>query len=187
MRARLNRLAWACAIGGGAVATIYVVMALVLGVGDNDKFGRVTVPGEGIVTLEQGPVVIHYEARADLPADESIDAPDDLTVRVTRIGGGEPLELEDGSRISSHSVGSTSGTSVWRAEVPADGRYGVVTSAGPGAPHPDKAVTFGPDAVLAKILLRGAAAIVVGLLLGGLLWVLGRRHRRPPATLSARA
>ena len=187
MRGRLNRLAWACAIGGSVVATIYVVLALVFTVGDNDKYGKVTVPGEGIVELEEGSVVIHYEARANLGENDSIDAPGDLVVRVTRIGGGEPLELEDGSHISSYKVGSIDGTSVWRAEVPAAGRYGVVTSVGPGAPYHDKAVTFGPDAEMGKVLLRGAGMIVGGLLLGGLLWLLSRRYRRPPATLTPRA
>jgi len=187
LRARLNRFAWLCAIAGAVAATTYLVLALVLTVGDNDKWGKVTVPGEGHVTLQEGPVVIHYQARANLGEDDSLDAPADLVVRVTRIGGGEPLELEDGSHISSYSLGSTDGTSVWRTEVPADGEYGVVTSVGAGAPYPDKAVTFGPDAELGEVLLRGAGIMAVGLLLGGLLWLLGRRYRRPPATLSGRA
>ena len=187
MRARLKRLAWVFAIGGSVLATVYVVLALVLTVGDNDKYGKVTVPGEGLVTLEEGPVVIHYEARANLPDDSSIDAPDDLQVRVTRLGDGAALEFEDGSHISSYAVGSINGTSVWRAEVPADGRYGVVTSVGPGAPYPDKAVTFGPDAEMGKVLLRGAGMIVGGLLIAGLLLLFSRRYRRPPATLSRRA
>ena len=187
MRARLKRLAWVFAIGGGAVATVYVVLALVLTVGDNDKYGKVSVPGEGIVTLEEGSVVIHYEARANLPDDSSIDAPGDLRVKVTRIGDGAALELEDGSRISSYAVGSINGTSVWRADVPTGGRYGVVTSVGPGAPYPEKAVTFGPDAEMGKVLLRGGAIILGGLVVAGLLLLFSRRYRRPPATLSRRA
>ena len=187
MRARLNRAGLLCAIGGGVAATTYIVLTLVLGVGDNDRWGKVTVPGEGHVTLEEGPVVIHYQARANLGEGDSLEAPADLVVRVTRIEGGEPLELEDGSDISSYSLGSIDGTSVWRTEVGADGQYGVVTSVGAGAPYPEKAVTFGPDAELGEVLLRGAGLIVIGLALGGLLWLLGRRYRTPPATLSRRA
>ena len=146
-----------------------------------------TVPGEGHVTLEEGPVVIHYQARANLGEDDSLDAPSDLVVRVTPIGGGEPLELEDGSR---HLL--VQPREHRRDECLAHRGAGrralrVVTSGGAGAPYPDKAVTFGPDAELGEVLLRAAGMIAIGLVLGGLLWLLGRRYRRPPATLSGRA
>jgi hypothetical protein len=164
------------------VALVYVVLALLLTVGDNDKYGKVAVPGEGRVTLPAESVVIHYEAQANLSENDSIDVPDDLRVRLN-----PPLELEDGSHISSYQLGSTAGTSVWRTEVPESGDYGVVTSVGPGAPYPNKAVTFGPDAEMGKVLLRGAAIIVIGLLIGGALALWSRRYRRPPATLPPRA
>ena len=37
LRARLNRAGLFCAIAGGVAATTYIVLALVLSVGDNDR------------------------------------------------------------------------------------------------------------------------------------------------------
>ena len=118
--------------------------------------------------------------RSNLPENSSIDAPDDLVVRVQETGKGEELKLEDGSHISSYKHGSLDGTSVWRAEVPRSGTYAVVASVGPGAPYADKAITFGPDADMGAILLRGAILIVVGLAIAGILWQVANRIRTPP-------
>jgi hypothetical protein len=184
-RRRLRVLAWVMVIGSSSIAVLYLVLAVVFTVGDNDKYGKVAVPGEGRVTLEEGSVVIHYEARANLGENSTIGVPADLSVRVRPIGGGELLAFEDGSHISSYQLGSLDGTSVWKAEVPASGDYAVAVSGGAGDPYPDKAVTFGPNADFGAILLRCAAIIGIGLLAAGALMLLSRSGRRPPTPATA--
>ena len=164
VRARLKRLRMGLRDRRRASSrTIYIVLALVLTVGDNDKYGKVTRAGRG-ARHAGGGTGGHPLRGAGQPPRRLVDRRAGRSqVRVTRLGDGAALEFEDGSHISSYAVGSINGTSVWRAEVPADGRTASVTSVGPGAPYPDKAMTFGPDAEMGKVLLRGAGIIVGGL------------------------
>ena len=185
MRARLRLWAWVFAIGGATVATIYIVLALVLTLGDADRYGKVPLPGEGQVELEEGTAVVNYQARANLPSETSIDEPDNLRVRVKPVGGGEPLALEDGSHISSYNLNDLAGTSVWKVEVPVSGRYGVVASGSGG--YPQEQIAFGAYVDIGAVLLRGFLIIVGGLLVAGALALQSRRLRRPPATLPGRA
>ena len=185
MRARLRAWAWVFAIAGAVAGTAYIVLTLVLTTGDYDRYGKVPLPGEGRLALEEGTAVVNYQAQANLPSDHSIDEPANLRVRVRPVGGGEPLRLEDGRRIASYNHNALSGTSVWRVEIPETRRYGV-TARGDGG-YPSEEIAFGAYSDMGTVLLRGFLMIVGGLLVAGALMLQSRRLRKPPATLPGRA
>ena len=67
MRKLFITLSVLSAIGGFAAAVLIFVLGLVLGF-DNDKYGKVPLPGEGRVTLPRGDVTVYYEERNSFPS-----------------------------------------------------------------------------------------------------------------------
>jgi hypothetical protein len=90
-RRALRRLAPFVAAGAFALAIAALVISRLSTLGDNDKYGKVRVPGEGVVELPAGEVVLFYEARLGLPTDSSIDPPSDLEIRVRSRDSGEEV------------------------------------------------------------------------------------------------
>jgi hypothetical protein len=169
----VRKLAIAVPIVAGIAAVAYLVIGAVSSLLDNDKYGKVPVPGEAALQLEEGTVAVYYQEQANLPENDSLDAPRGLVVRVALRG--EPIPLKDKRFGSSYEIGSTAGTQVATLEAPESGTYGVVTSGGRGV-RPE--VTFGKDVPLGTLLLRSGLIILGGLAAGGLLWALASRQRR---------
>jgi hypothetical protein len=176
----MHRLApWV--VGAGFVAALaWAIVGVLTTLGDNDRYGKVRVPGEARLHFPAEDVILFYEERANLPEDVSVEPPPDLEVRVRSLRTREVVDSEDAGNLSSYSLGSLDGTSVRRLFVPEEGDYGVVARGGSGRTAPDRAVTFGPDAEIAPRVLQGLGIVVVSLIAAGVLTLLGRRARRPP-------
>jgi hypothetical protein len=99
---------------------------------DHDKYGELTVPGQAVLALPEGDVRINFENHATHSGDSTTldDQPEGLAVRVTPVGGGEELAVDD---VPSWLFSSTSGDRghepLGKIDVPADGDYLVADTA----------------------------------------------------------
>jgi hypothetical protein len=170
----LKKLAVALPIAGFAAAIAYLVIGAVSALFDNDKYGKLDVPAEARIELEQGHVAVYYQERTSLSENESLDVPGDLAIRVTLRG--EPIELSDERFGSSYEVNDLAGTQVAELDAPEDGAYGVVTSGAGGRRRPE--VTFGEEVPLGTLLGRSGLILLAGLLGGALAYWVGEAQRR---------
>jgi hypothetical protein len=134
--------------------------------GDHDKYGRISIPGSGTVTLPEGDVEIHYATRLatngsggalNVPSLQfSMEAPD---------GARDPVVTEDiGGTVV---VNTAAHVRVWRLQVTDTGDYAVTTDGDVGG-FIDPQLTFGraswmpawPAAVFALVFV-----VALGLLL----------------------
>lgn len=169
------------------IAAVIAVALFVVSCGttlfDNDRFGKVGVPGEATLDLESPGTVISYEDRVSLPSDTSIDAPEDLRISVRSAGTGEPVKLEKESNLHSYNYNDLHGTSVARAFIPEDGEYRVAVRRERGGGG-SEAITFGPDLSVGKLLKRSGlivgAGLALALLVGIVGLVIGRMRGEPP-------
>lgn len=142
--------------------------------GDHDEYGRIAIPpGNGVVDLPAGDVVVFYEEARAISTDEAEPEPRvDWEIRPE--GGGEPLALdEDGGR-ETNVREQRAWTDIETIDVPEDGPYRVVirdvTAGGP-----DPALTFGSSGVSGASLMMTIGGITTGTLLIVVALVLGRR------------
>jgi len=179
MRAAAITLSVLSVIGGFAAAVALFVLGFVLTLGDNDKYGKLNLPGETQLVLPRDEVIVYYEERASLPSESRLSPPSGLRLRVRSAATKDQIQAESAGSRSSYTVNATSGISVARLRVPEEGLYIVDANvARPGAPDP--AVTFGPDLDLAALAIRCLIAICAGLMLSLLFALLARALRRPP-------
>ena len=158
------------AIAGFAAAVLIFVLGLVSGV-DNDKYGKVPLPGEGRVVLPEGEVTVFYEERGSYPAGlrgYSVRSAD------TR----QPVPARP-SGSASYEINNVNGTSVDKLTVPREGEYLVRGRTSAGAFN-RPALTFGPGIRFGTIAVRSILAVVVGLGLCVLFALLARALRRRP-------
>jgi hypothetical protein len=169
------------AVAGALGALGWFVVGLVTTLGDNDRYGKVAVPGEGRVELKEGDVLVYYEERAGLHDESTLTPPADLSVAVRSLSTRVRLRPSGVGGRSAYQYGDLDGVSVLRFRVPQDGPYGVVARGGEGRNFPDRAVTFGPDLDLGS-LGTGSAAIFLGGLLAALVVAgVGSLIPRPPS------
>jgi hypothetical protein len=161
-------------IGGFAVAGLIFVLGLVSGF-DNDKYGKVPLPGEGRVTLPEGDVTVFYEERGSYP-----DGLGSYTVRSADTR--EPVPSRP-SGSASYEINNLEGTSVDKLTVPREGEY-LVRGRAQAGPFNQPALTFGPGVRFGAIAVRSLVAIAVGLVLCVLFALLARVLRRRPTPAS---
>lgn len=180
MRAAAITLSVLSAIGGFALALVLFILGFVLTLGDNDKYGKLSLPGETQVVLPKDDVIVYYEERASLPSESSLPPPSGLRLRVRSAATKEQVPAESVGSRSTFTVNDISGISVARLRVPEEGLY-TVDARVAQARAPDPALTFGPDLDFAALAIRCLVAIIAGLVLSLLFALLGRALRRPPA------
>ena len=175
MRKAAITLSTLSGIGGFVVAGLIFVLGLVSGF-DNDKYGKVPLPGEGRVTLPEGDVTVFYEERGSYP-----DGLGSYTVRSARTRRAVPSRP---SGSSSYEINNVNGMSVGKLTVPEEAEY-IVTGRARASSFSQPALTFGPGVRFGAIVVRSLIAIVVGLILCLLFALLAWALRRspPPATV----
>ncbi len=171
MKPALITLSVVSAIGGVVVAVTIFALGLIQGF-DNDKYGKVPVPGEGRVTLPQGGVTVFYEERASYP-----DGLRSYTVRSARTRQPVPSRPAGGT---SYEINNVNGVSVGRLNVPEEGEY-LVSGRAERNDFGRPALTFGPGFRFGAIVVPAGLAVLAGLLLCVLFAVLAFALRRKPA------
>ena len=164
-----------------AILTVAAVVAIALfavscgtTLFDNDRYGKVGVPGEGTLDLKAPGTIISYERRANLPSDSSIDAPEDLRISVRSVETGEAVRIEKEGNLHSYNYNDLHGTSVARAFVPEDGEYRVAARREGGfGGGSSEAITFGPDLSVGELLKRSGLVFGGGLALALLVGLVG--------------
>lgn len=155
----------------GFVAALAIfVFGLVAGF-DNDKYGKVPLPGEGKVTLPQGDVTVFYEERVSYP-----DGLKSYTVRSARTRR-PVLSVPAGG--STYQINSVNGVSVDKLMVPEAGEY-LVTGRTDGNAFGQPALTFGPGLRFGTVVTRALLAAGIGLVLCVLFALLAVLLRRKP-------
>jgi hypothetical protein len=161
-------------VGGFAVALALFVLGLVAGF-DNDKYGKVPLPGEGRVTLPQGDVTVYYEERVSYP-----DGLRSYTVRSARTRRPVPSVPAGGS---TYQINSVNGVSVDKLMVPEAGEY-LVTGRTQGNSFGRPALTFGPGLQFGTVVTRALLAAGIGVVLCMLFALLARLLRRKPTPMA---
>jgi len=126
---------------GGVIA----VLALTIFATDSDRYGRVAVPGQGVLELEEGRVDVFYSEDTTLGADNTLHEPD-LEIAIAPARGGTPLDLEDSSSvINVDGIGAGAATSIGWLEVEAASRYRVTVSGEDALDRDTPEVTLGSN------------------------------------------
>lgn len=135
---------WVALIVLGVGALLGAVWFLLGGLpfSDHAAYGRVAVPGTGVVTLPVGAVWIHFEEDGISGENDSADMPRDLQVVISSSSG--PLAIARLSEnLFSTSTNNTGHVPYGQIQVPAAGAYQVMTSAAQQTSAVSPRVTFG--------------------------------------------
>jgi hypothetical protein len=182
-----RKLALLAVVLGLAGGLTFGILGCVQGVDDADKYGRIELPGSGVIDLPEGEVALYYEERVTLPENDSLDSPDGIRV----------VAVRENERIKSKRRGIGNAISLdgraldeWGSlDIPRAGKWRVVARSREGGSN-QPAVTFGVsqtdnlvDAALTFALFAGG-----GLLAAGLILMLGRIGYTPltPQQLAAK-
>ena len=172
-----RKLALFAAIVGGVASFALIFIFAFAGADEADKYGRVSLPGKGVVELPEGDVALYYEERVTLDENESLDIPQGLTVTARR-------EVTVKSKKVIQNAVNMDGRSLRefaKLEIPQAGRYRVsARSRSPGFNRP--AVTFGKGQLegLGRGAIYSGGALGAGLLVALAALLLGRRGYTPP-------
>ncbi|MDQ3935842.1 MAG: hypothetical protein M3340_14555, partial [Actinomycetota bacterium] len=172
-----RRFALFAVILGVAGGIALGVVSCVEGVGDADKYGRVSMPGKGTLELPEGDVHLYYEERVTLPEDTSLDVPKGLVVVARRE---ETIRSKRGPN-NAISLDGRALTEFATLDIPAAGEYRItVRTKERGSNRP--AVTFGKGQFenFATAALKWAASSGAGLLVALIALLVGRRGYTPP-------
>ena len=167
----------------GVIAVIGVlVITGINGCGAADRYGKVSVPGEGALELDEGTYSVYYQEHADLDEDETLQPPGGIKIRVRGLGGTPDPELDLGGLSNQIDVNGKVSVSIGKLRGRADGRFGMIVGPSPRpADRPAIALgeTFGETARHAvKPLL--IALIATGGLFAALTGVARRRRGQAP-------
>jgi hypothetical protein len=186
----------------GALALGFVLATLVICVpvgiigssnlvwGEPNQYGRIDVPGSGVLHLPSGTVEVSVAADVVGRGNETPDfpMPSDLALGVTPVTGSAHPTIAAALGDPSNAIADGANTQrlVWKIRVPTDGDYrvgGRGTFAGAYV-HPQ--LWFGHGPPLPGELVPAVAAAIA--LLGGLLWLVAWprvRGRLRPTSVSA--
>ena len=107
------------------VAGVAAVLVLTIFATDSDKYGRMAVPGQAVLELDEGRVDVFYSEDTTLGADSTLHEPD-MDITIASANGGDALPLEGSSSvINVDGLGAGAATSVEWTEVETPGRYRV--------------------------------------------------------------
>jgi hypothetical protein len=167
-----RRIALFAAIIGG-VGSFAIFMAMALGNTDDAyKYGRVSLPGTGVVDLPEGRVALYYEERVTLNENESLDVPDGLRVTARR----EVTVRSEKAIPNAVNLDGRSLREFAKLEIPQAGRYRVTARAKQsGSNRP--AVTFGEGQLenFGRAGILSGGVLGLGLLVALVALLLGRR------------
>jgi hypothetical protein len=172
--------AWRIAMLAAGLAALAAGLALGLPSllsGDHDEYGRIDIPpGEGVVALPDGEVVVFYEEARAISTDQAAPEPE-VDWQISPEDGGEGLPLDgDGGR-ESNVREQRAWTDIETLDIPEAGPYEVVVR-DVGAGGPDPTLTFGSSGVTSGALALTIGGIAIGSLLITLAFVLGRRAEK---------
>lgn len=147
---------WAWFLAGPAVLVLGCVAAvamLIMGtLGVAEGMQRVSVPGEGTITIEEaGESTVFFEQ----PGVSQAQIPSGLVVEVRPAGGGDPLPLTTGAGSFTYNNGNTAGRNYRNINFPSAGQYKVTTSLPPGDPS------------RGNVAMGGSPGAALGMALGG--------------------
>lgn len=172
-----RKVALFAAIVGGVASFALIFVFAFAGADEADKYGRVSLPGKGVVDLPEGDVALYYEERVTLNENESLDVPDGLTVTARReVTVKSKKVIQNAVNLDGRSLREFA-----KLEIPQAGRYRVsARSRSPGFNRP--AVTFGKGQLegLGRGAIFAGGALGAGLLLALAALLLGRRGYTPP-------
>ena len=172
-----RKIALFAAILGG-VGSFAIFMVLAIGQTDDaDKYGRISLPGKGVVDLPEGKVALYYEERVTLSENQSLDIPDGLRVTARReVTVRSEKVLQNAINLDGRSLREFA-----KLEIPQAGRYRVAArSKQSGSNRP--AITFGKGQLegFGKAAIYAGAVLGAGLLIALVALLLGRRGYEPP-------
>ena len=186
-RPAARKLALLAVVLGIAGGLTFAILGCVQGVDDADKYGRIDLPGTGLIDLPEGEVAVYYEERVTLPENDSLDSPSGL--RVVAVRENERIESEKRGLSNAISLDGRALDEWGKLDIPQAGRWRVVArSKERGSNQP--AVTFGvsqtDNFVDAGLTFAGFAG--GGLVLALLILLLGRIGYEPltPQQLAAK-
>ena len=172
-----RKVALFAAILGGVASFALIFVFAFAGADEADKYGRVSLPGKGVVDLPEGDVALYYEERVTLNENESLDIPDGLRVTARREVTVKSKKVVQ----NAVNLGGRSLREFAKLEIPQAGRYRVsARSRSPGFNRP--AVTFGKGQLegLGRGAIYAGGAMGAGLLVALAALLLGRRGYTPP-------
>ncbi len=146
---------------------------------DNDKYGKVPLPGEGRVMLPKGDVTVFYEERVGYP-----DGLRSYTVRSARTRQPVPSTPAGGT---SYEINNVNGVSVDKLMVPEEGEYLVTGRAQAQHVRPAGADLRAGDQVRCDREARSRRRSVIGLVFCVLFALLARAFRAQANTRAGSA
>ena len=182
----------------GALALGFILATLVLCVpvgifgssnliwGEPNQYGRIEVPGHGVLHLPGGIVDVAVAADIVGRGNETPDfpLPADLALMVTPVSGSSHPTVSDAPGDSSNAMADGANTlrPVWKVRVPLDGDYLVRARGSFAGAFVDPQLWFGHGPPLPGVLVPAVAAAIA--LVAGVLWLVVRPRVR--ARLRAR-
>ncbi len=142
MRGVARKTRWLVLVVGIAAAIGVAIITGIQGCGNTDKYGRVPVPGETAVDLDEGKYTLYYQEHVNLSSDDSLDAPDGIRITARGLAGAPAPEIDLGGIPSSISVNDEHSVSIGKLKIKETGRYGLTAGRSP-RPADRPAITVG--------------------------------------------
>lgn len=181
-----RKLALLAVLVGVAGGIALGIVGCVQGIGDADKYGRVSLPGEKVIDLPEGEIALYYEERVTLPDDDSLDSPEGI--RVVAVRENERVKSEKRGLSNAISLDGRALDEWGKIEIPRAGRWRVITrSRESGSNRPAVTLGIGQTENFTEAGLTAATIAGAGLGVALLVLLLGRiGYTRPtPQQLAA--
>ena len=149
-------------IAGVVLSFAAFLVTALQGIANADSEGRISMPGEAALELDEGKYGVFYEEQVETDENETFDPPEGIRVRVRGLGGAPQPRLELGGLANQVATDNRTAEEIGTLEVEADGRYGVLVGP-PPRPAPGPTITIGESVTDGVIDGAKRAAVVVGL------------------------